>query len=47
MMKLTNGFVLTTIFLFVIISALLPPDAAAGHKSCWIKAGNDDVYVRV
>jgi hypothetical protein len=46
-MNLTNGFVLTTIFLFVIISALLPSDAAAGHKSCRIKAGSDDVYVRV
>ncbi len=46
-MKTINILVPLSILLVFLAVSFLPPDAAASPNSCRIKAGNNDVYVRV
>ena len=46
-MNIINRQVLTSFLAIFIISFLTIPDAAASHNICWLKAGDDDVFVRV
>ena len=46
-MKKINIFAAITLSLFLITGSLIPLEAAAGHNTCQIRAGSDDVYVRV
>ena len=46
-MKLICSISITTFLSIFIITALTTPVAFASHNICWIKAANDDVFVRV
>ena len=46
-MKITYIMLPLTILSVFLAVSLWPPDAAASPNSCRIKAGNNDVYVRV
>ena len=46
-MKTTTANAALTVLSVLLTVFLLPPDVAASHNSCRIKAGSDDVQVRV